>query len=273
MRWVESQAGTGRERVSHMRARRSLVAVSVAALSARSRAASGPSAPDVAAYVGDTRYSVERVDAIYDDAQRQYADAVRNQAPQTPSPEELRSPVTRQDVLNLLVALDLGKRVAAEKGLQVTDEVSPEQLQQPLRMPATTEYTKLWGEWVDLSATLQQSLPPADLSDESLMAVYRAIEKTGAIQPGLTVDQVRQAFGEAGFVRSATALSNALQQQAEKVDVSVNPRFGVSGVPSLVNTGQSLVFYSLPYVSQDGPVTDISTPEAPASDSPAPGTA
>ncbi len=193
-----------------MRARRSLVAVSVAALAALSLAACGRSAPDVAAYVGDTRYSVERVDAIYDDAQRQYADAVRNQAPQTPSPEELRSPVTRQDVLNLLVALDLGKRVAAEKGLQVTDEVSPEQLQQPLRMPATTEYTKLWGEWVDLSATLQQSLPPADLSDESLMAVYRAIEKTGAIQPGLSVDQVRQAFGEAGFVRSATALSTAL---------------------------------------------------------------
>ncbi|MFD6652354.1 SurA N-terminal domain-containing protein [Micromonospora chalcea] len=124
-----------------MRARRSLVAVSVAALAALSLAACGRSAPDVAAYVGDTRYSVERVDAIYDDAQRQYADAVRNQAPQTPSPEELRSPVTRQDVLNLLVALDLGKRVAAEKGLQVTDEVSPEQLQQPLRMPATTEYT------------------------------------------------------------------------------------------------------------------------------------
>ncbi|MFD6263615.1 hypothetical protein ACFWFK_21010, partial [Micromonospora chalcea] len=136
----------------------------------------------------------------------------------------------------------------------------------------TTEYTKLWGEWVDLSATLQQSLPPADLSDESLMAVYRAIEKTGAIQPGLSVEQVRQAFGEAGFVRSATALSTALQQEAEKADIRVNPRFGVTGVPSLVNTGQSLVFYSLPYVNQDGPVTDISTPEAPAGSSPAPGT-
>ncbi|MFD6735313.1 hypothetical protein ACFWDZ_29830, partial [Micromonospora aurantiaca] len=137
----------------------------------------------------------------------------------------------------------------------------------------TTEYTKLWGEWVDLSGTLQQSLPPADLSDESLMAVYHALEKTGAIQPGLSIDQVRQAFGEAGFVRTATALSSALQEQAEKSDVRVNPRFGVTGVPSLVNTGQSFVFYSLPYVDQDGPVTDISTPEAPASGSPAPGAA
>ena len=64
MRWAESQAGTRRERVTLMRARRSLVAVSVAALAALSLAACGRSAPDVAAYVGDTRYSVDRVDAI-----------------------------------------------------------------------------------------------------------------------------------------------------------------------------------------------------------------
>jgi hypothetical protein len=31
-----------------------------------------------------------------------------------------------------------------------------------------------------------------------------------------------------------------------------------------VNTSQSLVFYSLPFVDKNGPVTDISTPEPPA---------
>lgn len=249
-----------------MGARRLIAAASVAALAVLSLAACGRSAPDVAAYVGDTRYSVDRVDEIYNDAQTQYADAVRRQGAQmgaSPAPEELRSAVTRQDVLNLLVAIDLGKRVAAERGLQVTDEFSPEHLQSQLQMPATTEYTKLWGEWVDISAVLEKELPPADLSDDAMMAVYHAIARTGVIKSGLSVAQVRQAFGDGAFVRTASALSSALREEAEKVDASINPKYGPIGVPSVVSNGQSLFFYSLPYINHDGPVTDISTPEAP----------
>jgi hypothetical protein len=229
-----------------------------------SLAACGRSAPGVAAYVGDKTYSVDRVDEVYEDAQAQYAEVVRSQREQmgaTPAPEELRSSVTRQDVLNLLVAVELGKRLVAEKGIQVVDEVSPEQLQQHLRMPATAEYAKIWGEWVDISAALQAQLPPADLSDDAVMAVYHAIEKTGVLQPGMSVAQVREAFGEGAFVRSATALSSALREEADKVGASINPKYGPIGVPTFVNTGQSLVFYSLPYINHDGPVTDISTPE------------
>ncbi|WP_036374264.1 hypothetical protein [Micromonospora sp. ATCC 39149] len=263
-----------------MRARRLIAAASVAALGVLSLGACGKATPAVAAYVGDTRYSVDRVNEIYDDAQAKYADAIRSQAGQsgaTPSPEQLRSTVTRQDVLNLLVSIELGKRVVAEQGITVADEVKPEQLEQQLQMPAATEYVRLWGEWVDISGALGAKLPTAEVSDESVMAVYDAIAKAGAIQSGLTVAQVRQAFGESGgpgsqggFVRAATALSAALQQEAEKAGTSINPRFRPIGVPSVVSTGQSLVFYSLPYIDQNGPVTDISTPQAPAAESSAP---
>ncbi|MGC4804394.1 hypothetical protein [Micromonospora sp. DT233] len=265
-----------------MRARRLIAAASVAALGALSLAACGKSAPDVAAYVGDAKYSIDRVDDIYDSAQSLYAAAVTaegRQAGATPAPAELRSKVTRQDVLNLLVSIELGKRVVAAQGITVPDEVKPEQLAQQLQMPAAAEYTQLWGEWVDISAALGTKLTPSVPSDEAIMAVYRAIEKTGAIQPGLTVAQVRQAFGEGGegaqgaeggFVRSATALSSALHEEAEKAGASINPRFRPIGVPSVVSTGQSLVFYSLPYIDEDGPVTDISTPQAPAGQSSAP---
>lgn len=255
-----------------MRARRVIAAASVAALGVLSLAACGKSAPDVAAYVGDTTYSLDRVDAIYDDVQAKYGEAVRREAGQagaSPSPEQLRSAVTRQDVVNLLVSLDLGKRVASAKNLQVPDEISPEQLEQNLRVPASTEYAKLWGEWIDLLQALNQQLPPADLSDDSLMAVYDALAKTGAIQGGMSVADVRRAFGDGGFVRSATALSAALEEEADRVDVTINPRFRAVGVPSVVSTGQSLVFYSLPYINEEGPVTDISTPESvPSSGSP-----
>ncbi|MEU5786565.1 hypothetical protein ABZ754_02395 [Micromonospora purpureochromogenes] len=247
-----------------MRARRLIAAASVAALGVLSLAACGKSSPDVAAYVGDQTYSVDRVDAIYDDAQAKFAEAVRQSATQagvTPDAEQLRSRVTRQDVVNLLVSIDLGKRVVAEQGLQVPDQVTPEQLAQQLQMPPQAEFAKLWGEWADISMVLSQKLPPADLSDASVMAVYHAIEKTGGIQSGLSVGEVRQLFGEGGFVRTASALSAALEEEADKVDLSVNPRFRPLGVPSWVNKGQELVFYALPYVDASGPVTDISTPE------------
>ncbi|WP_446212688.1 hypothetical protein [Micromonospora sp. IBSANI012] len=247
-----------------MRARRLIAAASVAALGVLSLAACGKSSPDVAAYVGDRTYSVDRVDAIYDDAQAKYAEAIRQSATQagvTPDAEQLRSRVTRQDVVNLLVSIDLGKRVVAEQGLQVPDQVTPEQLAQQLQMPPQAEFAKLWGEWADISMVLSQKLPPADLSDASVMAVYHAIEETGGIQSGLSVGEVRQLFGEGGFVRTASALSAALEEQADKVDLSVNPRFRPLGVPSWVNKGQELVFYALPYVDASGPVTDISTPE------------
>ncbi|MEV1333881.1 hypothetical protein AB0J20_30385 [Micromonospora costi] len=250
-----------------MRARRLIAAASVAALGLLSLAACGKSAPDVAAYVGDTAWSLQRVDEIYDDAQAKYGEAVRQEAGQTgatPSPEQLRSTVTRQDVLNLLVSMELGKRVVAAKNLQVPDEISPEQLQQGLRVPATAEYTRLWGEWVDILQALNQQLPPADLNDDAIMAVYQAIAKTGAIDSGLSMDQVRQAFGDGGFVRTASAVSAALEEESERADISVNPQFREVGVPSFVNGPQGLVFYSLPYIDRSGPVTDISTPEPPA---------
>ncbi|MEV4201740.1 hypothetical protein [Micromonospora globbae] len=261
-----------------MRARRLIAAAGVAALGLCSLTACGKSAPDVAAYVGDTSWSIARVDELYDDVQAKYGEAVRQDAARagaTPSPEQLRASVTRQDVLNLLVSLELGKRVAAEKNIQVPDEVGPEQLQQALGVPATAEYTRLWGEWVDVLQTLNRQLPPAELSDDAVMAVYGAIAKTGAIESGMTVDQVRQAFGDGGFVRSASAVSAALQEEAERADASVNPRYGQVGVPSFVNSAQGLVFYSLPYINHDGPVTDISTPEpaAPADGETAGGTA
>ncbi|MEH0938905.1 hypothetical protein [Micromonospora psammae] len=247
-----------------MRARRLIAAASVAALGVLSLAACGKSSPDVAAYVGDRTYSLDRVDAVYDEAQARYAEVMRQGAAQagvTPEPEELRSAVTRQDVVDLLVSIELGKRIAAEQGIQVSDQITPEQIAESLKMPPQAEYAQLWGEWADLSLALGQKLPPAELSDESLMKVYRAIERTGEIQPNASVQQVRQLFGQADFVRAGTAISVALQAEAEEVDLTVNPRYDRLGVPSWVSKGQEVIFYALPYVESTGPVTDISTPE------------
>ncbi|MDM4722504.1 hypothetical protein QTQ03_24005 [Micromonospora sp. WMMA1363] len=247
-----------------MRARRLVAAASVAALAVSSLAGCGRSAPDVAAYVGETTYPLSRVDAIYEDAQSTFEEVVRQEAVRaggTPSPEQLRADVTRQDVVNLLVSLELGRRIVAAKNIQVPDQISPEQLQQQLRVPAAAEYTRLWGEWADMSQVLSQQLPAGELSDDAVMAVYRALQQPAGLEPGMSVEQVRQLFGDGGFVRAGAALSVALQEEAERASTSINPRYQPIGVPSVVSNGQALIFYSLPYIDTDGPVTDISTPE------------
>lgn len=255
-----------------MRARRLVAAVAVATLGVLSLGACGKSAPDAAAYVGDTKYRVDRVDAIYDEARAKYTETIRAAAQQagvTPSPDQLRWPMGRQDVLNLLVGIDLGKRVAAEKQIQVPDQITVQDLGQGLRVP-DTEYAELAAEWYDLYQALEASLPPAELTDDARIAVYDALVKAGAVPTGWSADEVRTQFGAATFVRQVSAVSAALQDEADRLDTSINPRYRPVGVPALVQGERGLIQYALPYIDANGPVTDISTPEAPSPDAAAP---
>ncbi len=67
------------------------------------------------------------------------------------------------------------------------------------------------------------------------------------------------AFGAGEFVQQATAVSVALHDAAEHAGASINPRYRPVGVPSAVNTSQGPVFYWLPYIDENGPVTDLTT--------------
>jgi hypothetical protein len=259
-----------------LRARRLASVVSVAVLGVLALGACGRSAPDVAAYVGDARYSRDRVDSIYDDAQAKYAEAVKAQAAAqgapTPSSDQLKSKLTRQDVVNLLVSLDLGKRVAAEKQIEVPDNFKADQLVQGLQMPADAEYAQLWGEWIDVFDALTQKLPVAALSDDAVMAVYQSLAKAGRIEPGLSIDQVRQLFGKGEFVQRAAALSVALSDMAKRSSTSVNPAYRPVAVPAAVSVAnQGLAFYALPYVGQEIiELAPTANPEMTASETPAP---
>ncbi|MFB9237331.1 hypothetical protein ACFFWC_17520 [Plantactinospora siamensis] len=257
-----------------MRARPVASAVSLALVAVAALGACGRSEPGVAAYVGDATYSTDRVDHIYTDAQSKFHDAVQGQiaaqaaqSGASPTVEPPRSTVTRQDVVDLLVGIDLGKRVAAEKKIPISDQVTAEQLESDIQMPASAEFAKLWGEWIDIYGTLSEKLPPAELSDQAVMAIYQALVKVGKIPGGMSVTQVRQTFGDGGFVRTTTAVSAALADEAKRIGVTVNPRYRPLGVPAVVSTGSGVILYELPYVDQDGPVIDLAPsagPSAPA---------
>ncbi|MGA3525977.1 hypothetical protein [Melissospora conviva] len=272
-----------------MRVRRLAVAAIAAVLGAGSLAACGTGSPDVAAYVGDTTYQLSQVDAVYDEVQQSHGDRVRQayaaendaakqraeqtgaEAPATiePSPQDLLPPVTRQDVVSLLVSVDLGRQVLADEQLQApTGEVSG--LAGALGVEADSEYAALWTEWYGILLTLEENLAPADYTDEAVTAVYAPLVDAGALPQGLTVEQVRQQFGDGSFVRSAVALRDALAGKADEIGVRVNPRFDSLAAPLLVPTNQGAIFYDLSYLPTGTPVTDApaqtETPAEPAGD-------
>ncbi|MFC4148330.1 hypothetical protein ACFO0M_18920 [Micromonospora mangrovi] len=254
-----------------MRARRLIAAASVAALAVLSLAACGRTSPDVAAYVGDTTYSIDRVNAIQAEAQTTYEKSVKAAATQTgatPSPEQLKINVDRQDILNLLVGIDLGKRVAEEKKVQVKDQLTAEQLGKELGVP-NTEYAKLAAEWYDLYLALEAGLPPAELTDASRESLYQALVKAQIAPAGWSVDEQRKQFEQATFTRQVSAVSVALQDEVQKLDVSVNPRYTLA-VPALLQTQNGFRQYDLPYVEGGDQVTDVSTPEPAATPATAP---
>jgi hypothetical protein len=254
-----------------LRARRLASVVSVAVVGVLALGACGRAAPDVAAYVDDTRYRTDRVDTIYSDAQARYGAAVQAQAAAqgvpTPSPDQLKSTLTRQEIVDLLVSLDLGKRVAAEKRIQVPDKVNADQVAQVLRMPADAEYAKLWSEWADVYQTLGAQLPPVQVSDASVDAVYRALVRGGKVGSNADEAQIRGALSKEEFVQLDTTVSAAMTEMARRVGVTINPRYRPLGLPALFPTQNGFGFYSLPYIDQNGPVTDLAptaAPETPA---------
>ncbi|WP_433537050.1 hypothetical protein ACQPZK_04330 [Micromonospora sp. CA-249363] len=255
-----------------MRARRVIVAASVAALAALSLAACGRSAPSVAAYVGDTTYSVDRVDTIFAEAQASYEKNARvafeqqNGPSASPSPDELRFKGTRQDMLNLLVALDLAKRVVAEKKIPVQERFKAAELGQNLQVPGS-EYAKLAADWFNHFAALQAGLPPAELTDDERAAIYDALVKAGIASAGWPVEQQRQQFAApeiAPQVSAVVALSSAFKEEVKREDVTVNPRYSSLEIPALFQVpNQGTAVYDLPYLDlASSTVTEVSTPEA-----------
>lgn len=216
-----------------------------------------------AAFIGGTTYTEKQVTEIYDEAAASTAPSATPQPDATSQPDASPSapaerPVTRQEVVDLLVSLELGKRIVADKKLAAPQQpTDPGEIASALQVSPDTEYAKLWASWLDVQNVIVENVPRTGLTDEGIMEVYQALVKANAIQAGLTVAQVREAFGAAVFAEAATLLSAALSQEAERSDTEVNPKYQPLGAPMAVSTQQGPVFYNLPYLSSDM-VTDVS---------------
>lgn len=242
-----------------LRARRIASIAVVAALGLGGLAACR-SEPSVAAYLGDRKVTEDQVTQIFDGAGAG-ASATPAAQEQQPDAEPTKAPgpvVSRQQVVDLQVSLDLGRQVADEQGVQPVNAVTEEQVAAELGVPAGSQYAKDYTEWLNLSqgifAKIGNSVPAA--TDDQLRGVYDALVKVDAIEPGYDLAQIKQAFGDGEFVAAAYQLTGLLEKAATASDTSVNPRYLPLSAPMVVSSQQGAVFYDLPYLSGSDTVND-----------------
>lgn len=216
--------------------------------------------PAVAAYVGDVTYTQRAVDSIFDEARTAFDDAqermVAAGVPGEPGAEVQRQslPITRRHVVDVLLALDLGRRVAAERNLPVTGERVPGELvQSVLGVPAGTRYVSLYQDWYQIYGALQEGIAPVRVTDDGMMTVYDALVDAEAIDAGLSVPVVREQFGDGGFAGGPLAISDALRAEAEKAGAVVNPKYLPAAAPMIASANDRSFPYRMPYL-QDGTV-------------------
>ncbi len=181
---------------------------------------------DVAASVGDSKITEERVQEVLDDARAGLGDSAAN------------LPITREDVVNVLVGRDLIDRIAARHNVRLPASPSYDQFAALVRLPATTEYVRLYTEYSTLQYDVEQSITSTTaLSDDDLKDVFQRLNANGAIEPGTTFDTFRTSVPPEALkeLQAAVALREEVYETADPLNVSVHPRYqplelGVYGV-------------------------------------------
>lgn len=242
-----------------MRPARRLASIVVVAALGLGGLAACRSEPTVAAYLGDQRITDDQVTQIYDGATAGVSSAPAQQQPAPePSASVAAPPVSRQQVVDLLVTLDLGRKVATEQNVQATQAITADQVAAELGLAPTSQYAKDYAEWVNLSQGIfaKMGTDVGTATDDQLRGLYNALVKVNAIEAGLDLAKIKEAFGGGEFVAAAYQLTDMLEKQASASDTTVNPRYLPLAAPLVVSSNGQAIFYDLPYLEGSDAVTD-----------------
>lgn len=217
--------------------------------------------PNVAAYVGSTRYTEDRVAAIADEAHTKLQEYVDDQQGQAGAgAEPVRRPVTEQQVVTALVSRDVLKALAEEKGVRPVDR-DPNEIARQVQVPPEAEYVRVLVEQDGYRLGLLQDAASTRPSEAELREVYDNLVKTG---DRLSYDQFRSELPDqnAELVGRSAAVRREISAAAQRLDVRVNPRYGptmlslIDVTDARTGTAHSLLGVSLN--AQDSGVRDLS---------------
>jgi hypothetical protein len=213
------------------RARRLVSVAAVASLAVAGLSACR-SAPSVAAYVGDTKITESRVDAVWNEAR----DAVQAASPPA-SGEALAISITRADVVRVLVSADVLPEVAKKHNVSLPSNLQLNEYASALHVPASTEFVRLFAQSEGYVSALQQSVKNAPApTDDDLREVFDALLAAGQqAAQGTTFEQFKSGLAAQNVqaVQVAAAVRNEINEAATPLDVRVNPRYQPLGIPVL----------------------------------------
>jgi hypothetical protein len=197
----------------------------------------GKAQPGTAAYVGDTRYTERHVDDIVAEVNR----SIPTTRPERP----------RQLVVSILVLLDLTRRVADERSLEIRppDYVG---YSRGLGLPVGSEWVRLRAEFVAAGAALLRGVQPVVPTDADLRDIYEAWRIDPGLQPGVTYEEVAEELRTNTSLPPLVGIRNVLRDQAAKVGLVVSPRYR----PLIANIGDSALPMPLVLGGSTGVVVD-----------------
>lgn len=219
--------------------------------------------PSVAAYVDGTRYTDDRVQRIADEAHRKLQEYVdTQQSTGGASAQPVERPVTDQEVIDALVGRDVLKALAGEKNLEPLD-VDPNQIAQQEQVPPDSEYVRLLVERDGYRLVLLQKAPSVDPREADLREVYDNLVKasSGAYSGSYAQFKSTLADQDTELVGRSAAVGREVTAEAGRLDVRINPRYGIAALTLVQITDQQGGAHSLlsvPLTTQESGVKDLS---------------
>jgi hypothetical protein len=246
------------------RARR-LASVAVVASLAVASLTACRAEPSVAAYVGNTTKITEaRVDQVFNEVTKASAAAP---APTQPGqPAAVGPAVSRSDVLQTLLAARVMGEVAKRQSLTLPADLSLADYATALRVPAQTEYIRLYAQADTVTKLLRQKAQNAPAAtDADLREVYDVLVANQEIPAGTDFAAFKANLPDQNkqLVQSASAVRQQISDVAKTMDIKVNPRYQDIGIPVLefqTQAGELRPLVTAPLSDTDdaAPVADIS---------------
>jgi len=214
------------------RTRRSVLLAVVALTATVALSACGRAQPGTAAYVGGSRITEDRVESLFQEAQR--------------TDVRIRSVVTRGTLVSWLVMTDLGRRAAAKQGTAVP---APDYAgaATTLGLPPASELVHVYGDWfTTMNALFEAAAPTSNPTETDLRAIILGLQRNGNVPPGTPFEEVAPSLRRNPSVLKVVTVRNALADSAKERKVVINPRYrpliaSLSDVPLVLATGSDAV--------------------------------
>jgi hypothetical protein len=218
--------------------------------------------PSVAAYVGQSKLTEARIEAVWDEAHDKLEAALAAQPQQAGKPVTM--PISRADVVRTVLSAQVLELVAKQQNLTLPADMPLNEIAASLHIPENTEYVRLVAQTDAYVRSLREGVknpPPA--SDADLREVYDVLVSGGEVNASGSFAEFKNQLPEQNkqLVQNAAAVRKEIADVTAKMNIKVNPKYQPVGIPVLqfqTSQGEVRPLITAPLgTSASAPVTDL----------------